>query len=69
MKNIIDIVKILIGLLPYIKDILEFLEGIKQIRKESGDEVAKVITTDAAEIARNWKQYLDARKEVKDGTR
>lgn len=59
MSNIVKVFKIIMQLLPYILDILEFLEGIKEIRKQSGDDVAKVITSDAANIAKNWKQYLE----------
>nr|QJB20175.1 MAG: hypothetical protein [Microvirus sp.] len=59
MNQVIKVLKIIIGLLPYLSDLIEFLEAIKKIRKESGDEVAKVITSDAASIAKNWKQYLD----------
>lgn len=59
MANVIRVFKIIMQLLPYIMDILEFLEGIKDIRRVSGDQVAKIITSDAANIARNWKQYLE----------
>lgn len=59
MTNVVKVFKIIMQLLPYILDILEFLEGIRDIRKTSGDQVAKVITSDAAHIAKNWKQYLE----------
>lgn len=59
MTNVVKVFKIIMQLLPYILDILEFLEGIRDIRKTSGDQVAKVITSDAANIAKNWKQYLE----------
>lgn len=60
MGTAIKVVKIILGLLPYISDILEFLNSIKRIEKESGTEVAAQIAKDAATISRNWNQYLDS---------
>lgn len=60
MSNVIKILKIILDLLPYLADILEFLNSIKRIEKESGTEVAAQIAKDAATIAHNWNQYLDS---------
>lgn len=58
MKDVLKVISIIMQLLPYIKEIIEFLTGLQQIKKVAGDDVAKQIATDSAVIAQNWKQYL-----------
>lgn len=58
MTNIVKVIQLIMKLLPYILEIIEFLEGLREIQKVSGHEVAKQIAVDAATISRNWKSYL-----------
>lgn len=65
MKNVINIIKILVELTSLLPYIIEFLNALKAIKKESGNEVAEQIAKDAATIGNNWIDYLNNRKEVK----
>lgn len=66
MKNVINIIKILVELMALLPYIIEFLNALKEIKKESGNEVAEQIAKDAAVIGKNWIDYLNNRKEVKN---
>ncbi len=70
MSKLIRVIKVILQLLPYIEEIIAFLEGLKDIKKNSGNEVAKVIARDAADIAANWQDYLTkTRKKEKGGVK
>lgn len=59
MKEIITIIKILMELLPLLPYIIKFLEGLREIKRQSGEDVANQIAQDSAVIAENWKSYLN----------
>lgn len=58
MKDILKVIQILLGLLPMIQDIIEFLSGLREVRRVSGDEVARQLARDSAQIGSLWKAHL-----------
>lgn len=66
MKNLVQIIKILLELMALLPYIIQFLEALKAVKRESGEEVAEQLAKDASIIGKNWIDYLNHRKEVKN---
>lgn len=59
MKQLVVAIKIIIELIPFIEAIIEFLEALREIKRNSGNDVANQISEDMKAIAKQWKEHYN----------